>query len=333
MHTLTGKTQDEVAQKLKEILPPAAYKKVGGSGANLTDTNPAYLMEVLNELFGLVGWGWFYDYDSEDIEIIPGDKQTEVIIKRFRLYYKFDEDGKVHISSPIIAGAGSKNKNVGDAMKGAVTNGIGKAASVLGWQIGVYKGILNHTNAGAFFKKQNEPNESDREDPEPEKPKLEIVEKAGDVIDEALQEVDAIIESLEPEEAPAVEEGEKVVDQETGEVKPERPPMAPEEIRDVIKRKIEKLGDNLQISDGFRGFTRGLLGHALADRDELVSMFNYLLGNPDREIKGSADLSDTEIKALHAWIAVREVAGKDVPSIVMVIEARSIVERMVATSG
>jgi len=60
--TLTGMTLEEVAVRLDEQLPQDAYKPVPG-GADLTDIDPNFMRKVLNDVFGVCGYGWGYDYE------------------------------------------------------------------------------------------------------------------------------------------------------------------------------------------------------------------------------------------------------------------------------
>lgn len=151
--TLTGKALRDVPAELRKVLPPGAYTEVRGTGADLTDINNAFLLNRLNDIFGPFGVGWWYDYRSEDVYIneVQGKTWWEIAIPRFEFYYRFRQDGKTYISDPLIAGAGSDNKRLMDAMKGAVTSGIGSALSKMEWQIYVYMGIVTHRNAGQYY--------------------------------------------------------------------------------------------------------------------------------------------------------------------------------------
>ena len=60
MKTLTGMTMGEAIEKLKAVLPASAYKAVPGA-EGLTDISPAWLTEVVTEVFGPAGAGWWYD--------------------------------------------------------------------------------------------------------------------------------------------------------------------------------------------------------------------------------------------------------------------------------
>lgn len=156
MKTLTGKTMDEVREIMVKHLEPEAYSEVGGA-SYLTDINPAYLREALTEAFGLCGVGWSFDYDTDDLVIIGGDR-PEAYLSRAELQFLIvKDDGTQAWSAPIIGMGGSDNRKIGDAIKGAVTQALGKAASLLLWQADVYKGKLSHKNVGSPQKAQSKP--------------------------------------------------------------------------------------------------------------------------------------------------------------------------------
>ena len=57
--TLIGLTLAEAAETLDAQLPSTAYSAVPGV-ADLTDIDPNYIRLVLNQVFGLCGFGWGY---------------------------------------------------------------------------------------------------------------------------------------------------------------------------------------------------------------------------------------------------------------------------------
>ena len=107
---------------------------------SLTDINPAYLREALTEAFGLCGVGWTFDYETNDLIVLNGERPEAYLTRAELRFAYYADDGMLVKSSPIIGQGGSDNRKVGDAIKGAVTQALGKAASMLLWQIGVYKG-------------------------------------------------------------------------------------------------------------------------------------------------------------------------------------------------
>ena len=115
--TMTGLTMAEAAAKLDEQLPAEAYTAVPG-GADLTDIDPNYMRKVLNEVFGLCGLGWGYEYDPADMEIRSETRQgngnaRNVIVaalKHLRFWYKVT-DGKEASVCTVDASGGSDNSS------------------------------------------------------------------------------------------------------------------------------------------------------------------------------------------------------------------------------
>jgi len=149
--TLTGMTLEEVAVRLDEQLPPDAYKPVPG-GADLTDIDPNHMRKVLNEIFGVCGYGWGYDYDAStirsrtDVRTNRSGKEYTVIIVTLsflEFWYKLAIDDEVLVCNVPATGS-SENSNDAYAMKGALTNAIGNAVSNIGFQQSVYLGKRDH---------------------------------------------------------------------------------------------------------------------------------------------------------------------------------------------
>jgi hypothetical protein len=153
--TLTGLTVAEAATKLDEQLPPDAYTAVPG-GADLTDIDPNYMRKTLNEVFGLCGFGWGYEYDPADMETRNETRKTqsgsrEVVVaalKHLRFWYKVT-DGQETSVCTVDASGGSDNSSASYAMKGAITNALGNAASNIGFQESVYLGKRSHKTVKA----------------------------------------------------------------------------------------------------------------------------------------------------------------------------------------
>ncbi len=153
--TITGLSMAEAAAKLDEQLPAEAYTAVPG-GADLTDIDPNYMRKVLNEVFGLCGLGWGYEYDPADMEIRSETRQgnsnaRNVIVaalKHLRFWYKVS-DGKEASVCTVDASGGSDNSSPSYAMKGAITNALGNAASNIGFQESVYLGHRSHKTVKA----------------------------------------------------------------------------------------------------------------------------------------------------------------------------------------
>jgi len=154
--TLTGYTMSQVIEKLDDALEPDAYKKVDGVPGNFTDIRPAWLWQLLNNVFGLCGIGWWYTYDtintrSEMRPTSSGEKLYYVAeIPRVDFFYRMLVDGAERDFGPVSSPGMSDNVLKPEwAAKGAVTSALTSSASRLGWQSSVYKGHRSHTNKGA----------------------------------------------------------------------------------------------------------------------------------------------------------------------------------------
>lgn len=206
--TLTDKTINEAIRELMKVLPPEAYKAVGGTTVNLTDINPSYLNLVFTRSFGPCGIGWWFDHtepkiSSEVRTSRQGNENTyfTVIIDTLWLYYAYtDEEGNLHESKAILGSGASDNTNVAWALKGATTNALGSAANKLLWQHLVYAGKVNHNNAGQWYAKQKakEASQGNGEQEEENIEETEVVQDAEPVYDS----------SPEPEYAEAQDEPE-----------------------------------------------------------------------------------------------------------------------------
>jgi len=161
--TLAGVTLEEAVTRLKEMLPPDAYTSVPG-GASLTDISPAYLTEVVTDVFGLIGAGWQYRYDTEDLEVYQEERKktnggTYTVwvanLTYMEVMYVFSFDGAPRWSVPVIGTGNSENENKGYAVRGAVTNALGAAFAKMCWQLSVYQGKLSHKNAAALWAKKH----------------------------------------------------------------------------------------------------------------------------------------------------------------------------------
>ncbi len=141
--TLTGLHLKDLAIKLDEELPADAYSQVPG-GADLTDIDPGYMRKVLTQAFGICGIGWGYTYDVADLGYEPSKRGTSAVLKRLEFWYILTDASGKDIRVTIPASGGSDNSNAAYALKGAITNALGNAASQIGFQESVYLGHRSH---------------------------------------------------------------------------------------------------------------------------------------------------------------------------------------------
>jgi hypothetical protein len=157
LKTLTGKDLFEAFRELDKQLPQHAYKKIeGGKGGKLglTDIIPAFLPDLLLELFGPIGYGWGFtlqsmESSSKTVERSKGYTEEEVTATcQLSIWYRFMREGELVVSDPVPATGGSTNTQVEWAMKGALTNALGCAWFFAGYQLSVYKNERSHNGNG-----------------------------------------------------------------------------------------------------------------------------------------------------------------------------------------
>lgn len=122
----------EIVKKLNKPFPKEAESTDPARG--FTGIKTPYVIERLNEVFGLCGQGWTF-------EITHLDVQENLVIATVQLQYVIGEEW----SKPIVASGDMAviRERVGDSIKGAVSDAIKKAASYLGVGLDAYKGLLN----------------------------------------------------------------------------------------------------------------------------------------------------------------------------------------------
>lgn len=127
---------EEILEKLRAPFPEEAIETAEsrtGKGFEPTGVKGAYVIERLNEVFGLCGTGWSFEIQEVGVE----DKWATA---RISLSYKIGEEWSLPVVAFGTSNVGTKSQ--GDAMKGAITDGIKKAASHLGVGQEAYKGLL-----------------------------------------------------------------------------------------------------------------------------------------------------------------------------------------------
>lgn len=119
--------------QLREPLPAEAVEVDNSRGFQLTGIKGAYVIERLNNVFGLCGVGW--RFEIAELEVADGWATCTL-----HLSYRYNGEWSKPIPS---AGDQRLVKNrAGDAMKGAITDALKKAASYLGVGEAAYKGLL-----------------------------------------------------------------------------------------------------------------------------------------------------------------------------------------------
>jgi hypothetical protein len=130
-----GILSPEQIEKLKEDFPPEALSKDNSRGFGLTSIKAAYVIERLNDVFGIDGWS----YEYTPFETTPeGEVLTEVTL------IIYTENIPCRIKN--VGGHMMVKNRVADARKSAITDGLTKCASFLGIGHKVFKGLYNDTN-------------------------------------------------------------------------------------------------------------------------------------------------------------------------------------------
>jgi hypothetical protein len=151
-------TQEQIAT-LRAPFPAEALKPDKSRGFELTSIKAAYVIERLNEVFGPCGTGWRYAHSP--FEDVPSDDGRLEVVTEVALQYRPPDEGSGcgrvtwnngwqygsddGWSEPIFACGGKSLGRGGapytDARKSAVTDGLTKAASMIGVGHQVFKGL------------------------------------------------------------------------------------------------------------------------------------------------------------------------------------------------
>lgn len=164
--TIAGVPAHQIRARLAEpFSDPKAYKKVQGTGADLTDIKTGHMLKRVNEVFGIKGLGWNLLYERDDL-VTPKASNKRILVRlkyaEFVYFLVHKESGQqVEIRIPT---SGANENTPQYAEEGAKTVALGTALKGLGFQEDVYLGHLNHRNAGSYtrshggaFKPKGEP--------------------------------------------------------------------------------------------------------------------------------------------------------------------------------
>lgn len=128
------KITNEMREKLREPLPQEALTQ-HGSKTFLTSIKPMYVIERLNDVFGVGSW-----------TLKPSVITTKGAMIVVQVDFKIPAYG-IELScfgGNDNGGENSKNHDLGDAYKGATTDALTKIASWLEIGIDIFKGKQNH---------------------------------------------------------------------------------------------------------------------------------------------------------------------------------------------
>lgn len=129
-------------ERLQEPFPEEAMVSDTSRGFELTSIKAIYVVERLNDVFGIGGWR----YDILEHHIVDGEVTVWLSLEVGKIV-EYELDGHPYTKwlgiIPAIRTAGGRSirkGHLGDALKGAVTDALTKAASILGVGIDVFKG-------------------------------------------------------------------------------------------------------------------------------------------------------------------------------------------------
>lgn len=158
---------DKQVQSLKAPFPQAALSPDTSRGFELTSVKAAFVFERLNDVFGVCGVGWRYVHAPFE-SVVMADQRTEILTE-VALQFRVSESDQIGCgpvewrdgwrirpdhpwvwSEPIYATGGRSLGRgavpLADARKGALTDSITKASSMLGVAGEVFKGLVRIGN-------------------------------------------------------------------------------------------------------------------------------------------------------------------------------------------
>jgi len=134
-----NKEEQELYDKLTKKFPDDAISSDTSRGFELTSLKAQYIVERLNEVFGLSGWSLDGSFEKHDKGIL------------FIGYLKIKSlDHKVQ-----AVGFSVNKKNLGDSYKSSRTDALSKAASWLGVGNEIFKGHGNLDSGPEVYDERN----------------------------------------------------------------------------------------------------------------------------------------------------------------------------------
>ena len=111
------------------------------------------MLERVNQVFGPKGLGWNLLFSKDDVEVIGDPATAKRIMVRLTYalfqYTLVDAQGERQVYE--IPTGGVNTNEFAYAEEGARTSALGAALKGLGFQLPVYKGLLDHHNAGRLI--------------------------------------------------------------------------------------------------------------------------------------------------------------------------------------
>lgn len=166
------------------VVPEAAQKKIeGGKLRGMTDVNPVWRMQIMNNTFGMCGFGWKYEVIKQWFEQYGDEVEAFCNIN---LYVKVDGQWSEAIpgtgGSSFVATTRNGSEVSNEAFKMALTDALSVAMKAIGVAADVYfaKGANYGTKyeqgdaAPAKAKEEPKKAEPKKEEPKKEEPKTDV---------------------------------------------------------------------------------------------------------------------------------------------------------------
>lgn len=140
-------------KRLTTPFPDEALSVDSSRGFNLTSVKAQYVVERMNETFGMDGWTFTGEYQKEDNGVLYFG-ELAVRVGGETVVFTSDDGTQAETYEPLwhtVEGVGySDNKrNIGDTYKSARTDALSKAASMLGVANDVFKGKVAPPTVGS----------------------------------------------------------------------------------------------------------------------------------------------------------------------------------------
>lgn len=129
------------------------FQRTGGFKG--TAIAPTHIVERMTRIFGPCGWGW--GWDIKQVDYLPPER-PELVNVCVRFWWRMEgltHQGDLHLipngraeydhvgGSPLTKGSGDKRWYDDEALKGAVTDAIGKAALQIGMAADIHLGLFD----------------------------------------------------------------------------------------------------------------------------------------------------------------------------------------------
>ena len=141
------KKLEAIEKKLKADMPDESYSKDTSRGFELTSIKAAYVIERLNEAFGLLGEGWKYTVSSFKETMQPDQQEIMEVGANVKFQYQLP-NGEWSEEIPHVGGKRVIKNNITDARKSAITDALTKIAGMLGVGHLAFKGKVKVDQAG-----------------------------------------------------------------------------------------------------------------------------------------------------------------------------------------